>query len=290
MATTNSLSTKTLRDKYRSAQIQQALRNAVVGEKVCMVDRSDLKTISSPYVTAMTTVVQAAAGTYTPANITTTDDTLTVADEFIVSGQIKGFEQITANFDLFFAANEAMTNSVVQAVDKWVLNELCENGTGAYTTPAGGFTTAANVVTIVSNIISKCAGYADAMGGMYVVVENTDLTGIIPAIASSGFRYADDALTNGIYGQILGVDIYVVRTGTFVDAATTSVSGTKTWTNDGHRVGGVKNVSTYAFPRGLQFEEKGVTGVTGMEVVAYGLVGFKQWTPTAALTIDITLA
>ena len=290
MATTNSLSTKTLRDKYRSAQIEQALRKNVVAEKICMVDRTDLKTISSPYVTDMTTVVQAVAGTYTPANITTTDDTLTVADEFIVSGQIKGFEQITSNFDLFFAANQAMTKSVVEAVDKWVLNCLTEDGTGSYTTPAGGFTTKANVITIVSNIISQCAGYADAMGGMYVVVENTDLTGVIPAIAESGFKYADEALMNGIYGQILGVDIYVVRSGTFVDATTTSVSGTKTWTNSGHRVGGVKNVSTYAFPRGIQFEEKGVTGVTGMEVVAYGLVGFKQWTPTAALTIDITLA
>ena len=118
MATTNSLSTKTLRDKYRAAQIMQALKNQVVAEKVCMVDRSDLKTISSPYVTALSTVVQAVAGTYTPANMTTTDDTLTVADEFIVSVQIKGFEKITANFDLFYTANTAMTNSVVTAIDK----------------------------------------------------------------------------------------------------------------------------------------------------------------------------
>ncbi len=89
---------------------------------------------------------------------------------------------------------------------------------------------------------------------------------------------------------MMGVDIYVVRSGTFVDETTSTVSGSKTWTNLNHRVGGAKNVSTYAFPRGLQFEEKGVTGVTGMEVVCYGLVGFKQWTPFAALTIDITLA
>lgn len=281
-----------MRDKYRAAQIQQALLNNVVAEKVCLVDRTDAKTISSPYITAMSTVVQAVVGTYTPANITTTDDTLTVADEFIVSGQIKGFEDILSNFDLFFAANKAMTNSVTRAIDKWVLNNLLEDGTGTYTTPTGGFTTAANVITIVSAIISKCAGYADTetVGGMYVVVENTDLVGIIPAIASSGFRYADDALTNGVYGQILGVDIYVVRSGTFVDETTSTVSGTKTWTNLGHRVGGVKKVTTYAFPRGLRFEEKGVTGVTGMEVVCYGLVGFKAWTPTATLTIDITLA
>jgi len=217
MATTNSLSTKTYRDKYRSAQIEQALKNDVIAEKVCMVDRGNAKVINSPYITEMTAVVQAMAGTYTPENVTTTDDTLTVTDEFIISGQIKGFESILSNFDLFYAANTSMTNSLVQTIDKWVLNELCEGGTGAYTTPAGGFTTSANVIEIVSAIISKTAGYADAMGGLYVVVENTDLTGIIPAIASSGFRYADDALTNGVYGQILGVDIYVVRTGTFVD-------------------------------------------------------------------------
>ena len=290
MVTTNSLPTTTLRDKYRAAQIMQALRNAVVAEKICMVDRSDLKTISSPYISAMSTVVQAVAGTYTPANVTTTDDTLTVADEFIVSGQIKGFEKITSNFDLFFAANQAMTNSVVTAIDKWVLNNLCEDGTGAYTTPVGGFTTAANVNVIFSNIISKTAGYADALNGLYVVVENTDLTGIMQSQVNTGFQRADEAATNGLIGNIMGVDIYVVRSGTFVDATTTSVSGTKTWTNSGHRVAGVKNVSTYAFPRGLQFEEKGVSGMTGMEVVCYGLVGFKQWTPTSDLTIDITLA
>jgi hypothetical protein len=89
---------------------------------------------------------------------------------------------------------------------------------------------------------------------------------------------------------MLGVDIYVVRSGTFVDATTTSVSGSKTWTNSGHRVGGVKKVSTYAAPRWMTFEEKGVTGKTGMEVAGICYAGFKQWTPTADLTIDITLA
>ena len=286
----NTLSTKTLRDKYRAAQVQQALRNAVVAEKVCIVDRTELKTISSPYITAVTTVVQAVVGTYSPAAITTTDDTLTVADEFIVATHIFDFEQTTANFDLFYTANQAMTNSIVTAIDKWVVNNLCEDGTGSYTTPAGGFTTAANVVTILSNIISKVAGYADAMNGLYVIVENTDLVGIIPSQAGSGYSYADAALNNGFVTNMLGVEIYVVRAGTFADETTSTVSGTKTWTNLNHRVGGVKKVSTYAFPRGIHFEEKGVTGKTGMEIAGIGYVGFKQWTPTAALTVDITLA
>jgi hypothetical protein len=286
----NTLSTKTQRDKYRSAQIEQALRNALVAEAICIVDRSDVKTISSPYITAVSTVVQAVAGTYSPAAITTTDDTLTVADEFIAATHIFDFEQSLANFDLFYTANRAMTNSVVTAIDKWVLNNLCEDGTGAYTTPAGGFTTAANVVTILSNIIAKTAGYADLANGLYVVVENTDITGIVQSQAGSGFNFADAALNNGLLTNMLGVDIHVVRSGTFVDETTSTVSGSKTWTNLNHRVGGVRRVSTYAAPRGLRYEEKGVTGKTGMEVVCIGYIGFKQWTPTATLTIDITLA
>lgn len=234
--------------------------------------------------------MQAVAGTYTPATLTTTDDTLTVTDEFVAATHIFGFEEITSNFDLFFTANKAITSSLTQALDKWVVNELCEGGTGTYTTPVGGFTTAANVLTIISNIISKCSGYADSMNGMYVIVEAADLTGIIQAQGTNGFSYADAALNNGLLTKINGVEIYVVQTGTFVDATTTSASGSKTWTNSGHRVGGIKNITTYAAPRGLKFEEKGVTGKTGMEVVGYCLAGFKVWTPTATLTIDITLA
>lgn len=286
----NTLSTKTLRDKYRAAQVMQALRNAVVAEKVCLVDSSDLKTISSPYLTAVSTTVQAVVGTYSPAAITTTDDTLTVADEFIAATHIFHFEEATANFDLFFTANKGITNSLVTAVDKWVINNLCEDGTGAYTTPAGGFTSAANVVVILSAIQSKIAGYADAIGGAYVIVENTDLTGILQSQAAVGFNFADAALNNGLVGNMLGVDIFVVRSGTFVDETTSTVSGSKTWTNSGHRVGGAKFVSTYARPRWLSFEEKGVTGKTGMEIAGICYAGFKQWTPLAGLTIDITLA
>jgi hypothetical protein len=238
----------------------------------------------------MTATVTAKAGTYTTGdNLTTTDEQLTVTDQVTCPTHIYQFEAVTSNFDLFYTAHRAMTNAMVQAIDKWVVNELCENGVGALDTPTGGFTTAANVVTILAGIISKVSGYAEAMNGMYVIVENTDLTGIIPAQAGSGFSYSDAALNNGFVTSMLGVDIYVVRSGTFVDATTTAVSGSKTWTNAGHRVGGVKQVATYASPRGITFEEKGVTQKTGMEVVGLALIGFKQWKTTEDLTIDITI-
>lgn len=283
-------STKTLRDKLRMKQLDTALRSILVAEKVCLVDRTENKIIYSPYLSAVTATVQAVAGTYTPSSLTTTDDSLTVADEVVASTHIYGFEQMLSNFDLFMEANMELTKSVASAIDKFVINNLCEDGTGTYTTPAGGFTTPANVPIILANIVSKVSGYSEVMNGMYVIVENTDLNGIIQSQVGLGYSYADAALNNGYVTSLMGVDIYVVRSGTFADETTSSVSGTKTWTNSGHRVGGVKNVTTYAAPRGVQFEEKGVTGKTGKEIVVWGLIGFKAWTPRATLTIDITLA
>jgi len=283
----NTLSTKTFREKYLKSQLDYTLRNALVAEKVCAVDRSDVKTIQSPYGSASTVAVQALAGTYTPATFTTTDDTLTVTDEFVVSEHIFGFESILSQFDLYASRMDQLMYDVAAKVDNYVINNLCEDGTGTYTTPAGGFTTAANINEIMANLISKVAGYADSYAnGLFLIIENTDLVGFAQAGATNGFTLADATLKNGFMNNWMGVDVYVVRAGTFTDATV----GTKTWTNSGHRVFGVKNMATFASPRGVQYEEKAVSGKTGTEVVGYGLVGFKLWTPKAGLVVDITLA
>jgi len=283
---TNLLSTKTYRDKYRMANLDTILRNALVAEKICEVDRSNAKTIQNPYGSQATTVVSALTGTYTVADYSTTDDTLTVDNEFKVAEQVYDFEETLSKFDLFANRADEQAYSIAAAIDSFVLNNLCEDGTGTYTTPAGGFTTAANVNVILSNLISKVTGYADVYKGLFLVVENTDTVGIMQAQATNGFSFADMALNNGLLTKQMGVEIYVVRTGTFTDATV----GTKTWTNSGHRVFGVKNVATYAQPQGVKFEEKGVSGKTGMEVVTYGYIGFKLWSVKAGLIIDITLA
>jgi len=236
--------------------------------------------------TAPTVTVQALAGTYTPGTVTTTDDTLTVADEFIASEHIFDFESTMSNFDLFASRMDDMMANVAIKVDRFVVNNLCEDGTGTYTTPVGGFASAANVNEIFANLVSKVAGFSDAYNNLFVVVENTDMPGIMQAGATNGFALADKVIANGKVGSWMGVDIYVVRTGTFAD----ETLGTKTYTNAGHRVFGVKGVSTYASPRGVRYEEKEVSGKTGKEVVVYGYCGFKLWTPKASLIVDITLA
>jgi len=286
----NTIDSKTYRDKYRLASLDSLLRVALVAEKICEVDRSDSKTIQNPYGSQPAAVVQAIAGTYTPAAFTTTDDTLTVADEVVIGEHIYNFEKLLSRFDLFANRQDEINNSIKTAIDKWVINCLCEDGTGTYSTPTGGFTTAANINVIMSNLLSKVAGYADVYRGLFLVIESTDVPGFIQAQATNGFNFADAALKNGFMSNYMGVEIYVVASGTFVDATTTTASGTKTWTNSGHRVFGVKGVTTYACPRGGNWEEKGVTGKTGMEVSYDAQIGFKVWATKAALIVDITLA
>jgi len=282
----NTISTESYRRKYRLASFAMLLRKALVAEKICEVDNGDAKTIDSPYGSKPTTTVQALTGTYSTAAYTLTDDTLTVADEFIVAEHIYDFEKVLTMFDIFASRIDEQNNSVKESIDSFVLNNLCEDGTGTYTTAAGGFTTPANINKILADLSGLVAGYADTYKGLYVVIENTDLTGFMQAQMANGFSFADSALKNGFFTNYAGFEIYVVRTGTFVD----DTVGTKTWTNDGHRVAGVKKVTTYAAPRGVQYEEKSVAGKTGKECVTWGYIGHKVWTPKAALTIDITLA
>ena len=278
------------RRKYRIASLDKLLRKALVAEKICNVDRSGARYINNPYGSQPTTEVKAMDGTYTVNTFTVLEDTLQVTDEFVIGEHIFDFEESLAKFPLWKNRIDEQNNSIATSIDKWCLNEVCERANQTYTTPAGGFTTAANIPVIMSNLISKVSGYADTYNGMFLVIENTDVPGFIQSQAASGFSYADAALNNGFMTSYMGVDIYVVRTGCFADLTATGAAGSKTWTNDGHRVFGVKNVATYAAPRGVRYEEKLVTAKTGMEIATYGYVGFSFWVTKYDLGVDITIA
>jgi hypothetical protein len=280
------MSTYGNRDKYFKSQYDIVLRNALICEKICDVNNSDLKRIQNPYGSQPTATIQAVAGTYTVSAWTVTDDALTVTDEVIYSEHVFAHEEFFAVFDIAASRIDNIMYAVAFGIDKFVLNNLCEDGTGTYTTPAGGFTTAANINEIMANLVSKVGGFQDVYRGLFLVIENTDLVGFMIAGATNGFSMADAVLRNGFMNEWMGVEVYVVRTGTFVDATL----GTTTVTNAGHRVFGIKGSATYASPRGIVYKEKEVTLKTGAEIVVFGLVGFKLWAQKASLVIDITIA
>lgn len=283
----NTQSTYGERQEYFQSQYDIVLRNALVAEKICKVDGRDVKRIENPYGSQPTATIQAVAGTYSVSAWTITDDALTVTDEVIYAEHIYAHEEFFAVFDISSSRIDNMMYAIAFGIDKFVLNNLCEDATGAYTTPAGGFGTPPNVNVIMANLQSKVAGYQDAYRSTFLVIENTDLVGFIIAGATNGFNFADAVLRNGLVNpNWMGTAVYVVRSGTFVD----DTLGTTSVTNSGHRVFGVNGVATYASPRGMQYEEKAVSGKTGREVVCFGLVGFKLWAQKTDLVVDITLA
>lgn len=281
------LSTFTLRDKYVKSTLEKTLRAALIAEAICKVDTSDARRLQSPYGSASAATMQNLAGTYTPSTSwSTTDDTLTVDKEIIVSEHIFAHEDITNNFDIFAARADEMAFAAARVIDVFTLNALTDDGTGAYTTPVGGFTTAGNITTIMGSLIGAVSGYDDMGKGFFLVLENTDVTGVIQAQTGLGYSYADQALNNGFLTNMLGVDIYVTRTGTFQSATV----GGRVFANNNHRVFGVKGVATFARPRGTSYTEKEVGSKTGKELLVHSLYGFKLWAPKTALVVDITLA
>lgn len=282
----NTISTFTYRQKYFKTTLQEVLKKALVAEKICTVDNSDVKRIENPYGSQPTAAITAINGTYAISTYTTTDDTLTVDQEVKIAEHVFDFEEVLSSFDMYANRMQEMMYSVAERIDYFVLNNLCEDATGVYTTPGGGFTTTGNINTIIANLASQVMGYKDSYKGMFLVIENTDVVGFMAAQMTNGFSYADAALRNGFMQSYGGVEIYVVRTGTFVDATI----GTKTVTNLNHRVFGIKDIACYASPRGIRYEEKAVSGKTGMELLVWGYVGFKLWATKTALIVDITLA
>jgi hypothetical protein len=288
-ATTIATFSDAYRKKFFSSSFQEILKRSLIGNAICDISSSGEKYIANPYSSSVTAAVQALAGTYSVSAWSVTEEVLNVADEFTYGEHIFNFEEALSSYNMMADRQEKIAYALKAAIDIWAVNELCESGTGTLDTPTGGFTTPANLPVIVATIMSKLAGYSNFIQkGVFCVIEAGDTLGLQQFQMATGFSYADAALNNGLIAHLGGVDFYVVLDSTFQDATTSSVSGTKTWTNAGHRVAGVKGVATLSV-RDPQWEEKGVTGKTGKEVCGYAYAGMKVWTNIASLIIDITV-
>ena len=276
------------RKKWLSSMFQELLQSATVAEKIMMVDTSNVKYIENPYADAGVVTQQSPVGTYSIDAFAVNPDTLTVSEEFVWSEHVFSFEQIAAVVDVKGSRMKEAMAKMATAVDKYALNALANGSTGTYTTPAGGFTSG-NAIEILSNLAAKSAGYSEDFNGKYLVIEQSDLSGLIAAGMTNGFNFADTFLRNGYVGTLSfgGFDVYVKTDGTFV----TATLGTLSATNAGKRLAGIKNMATLARPLGrMAWEEKQVSGKLGWELAMGVYAGVRVWAQKAALTIKITLA
>ena len=267
--------------------LQKTLENALVAEAICKVDHTGAKYLANPYASQPTATAAAIAGTYSLTAWTSTDDTITVGDQATYGEHIYQFEEALTRFDIYRDRIERMTYAVALTTDQFVLNKILDQASGSYTTAAGGFATAGNVNKIIADLSAKVMGYAQSfMNGLFVVLEDTDVSGVMQAQMTNGFSFADRHLNNGFMSNYGNVEIYVVRTGTFQ----TATIGTLSAVNDGRRLFGVKNTAVFLNPQGIQYEEKKVTLKTGKEVAVFNNYAAGIWNNDTALFVDILLA
>lgn len=280
----NSIATETLREKYAMSRLDHNLRRRALASAIFKVDSTDNKYVDNPYVTTSGATAEAIDGTYTLGDLTVTNDRFEVTEWVFDSVHIHDFENRFNDFDLFTSAIDEMTSNVSLMADKIALNKVADNAGINIATPSGGFAQA-NIGEIFGDIVAAFSGYSEAMAGVYVAIENTEVSGLVQSQILSGFTFADSALKNGLAGEHLGVEIFVTRTGTFVSATV----GTGTYTNANVRLAGVKNTASFANIRNGGYEEKSVTLKTGKEVVVYGYVDAHVWATKANLTATVTL-
>ena len=276
------------RKQWMPNLFQEFLFKAAIIKPLVDFRTDNVKYIENPYGDAGTVTQNTSIlGTYTVDPFSVTADTLTVTEEFVWSEHVYSFEKIASVADVKGSRMKDAMGQLAYAVDKYALNELCASGTGAYTTPVGGFSQT-NTPTIAANLLGKLVGFAANFSNKYIVIEPSDLPGVILAMANNGFASADRALQNGLLiPGWLGFDWYVCGASTFV----TATLGTTAYTNLNHRVAGVKGLATLLMPGGeMQWMEKEVTGKTGVELALAAYANLKVWYQKAALTVDITLS
>ena len=272
---------------YVKSTLDLGLRSMTVSDKLFPPDRSGVRYKANPYLTAATATVAAQAGTYSVSTATTTDEACTVTDQVTYAVHDFEFEETQSRVNLGQSYYLDMAAAVAVKVDQFVLNKILDSAGSSYSAPTGGFAQSGNINTIFANIVSKLGGYSDTWRGKFVVLENTDMVGLYQAGATNGFNFADNVLRNGEVGMWMGVKVYEVRTGVF----TTATIGTLTATNLKHRLAGVMGVTGYNLqPGGVHYDEKKVTGKTGMELACWVNVGAQVWTQKANLLIDIDVS
>lgn len=265
-------------------RLDHNLRRRAIAAEIFTVDASGRKYVDNPYVTTTGANSGTMGGTLTLGDATVTNDRFEVTEWVHETVHIYDFENRFNDFDLFAGSIDEMTSNVALEADKIALNKVADQAGINIDTPSGGFAQA-NVDQIFGDIAGAFAGYAETMNGVYLVIENTEVSGMVQKQILTGFSFADAAAKNGFAGEYAGVEIFVTRTGTFVDATV----GTGTYTNANVRLCGVKNTASFAMLRDGGYREVEVSLKTGKEVSVFGYVDANVWATKANLTATVTL-
>lgn len=257
----------------QKASTMQAYLESITVAKAISDFKSGVKYIHNPFPTpGSITTNSPMAGTYTAGAFVSTDDDLVVNREAIYSTHIFDFEATFADYDLAMETFKLAAAKLAEDMDTELFTIL-DAGAANTVTVAGGFA-AGTVISSLAEALGHISGFAQMTNGTYVVIDNTQVAAFVEAGAGNGFSYADAVLRNGMMGQLLGFDIYVVRSGQL--PANVALAG-------------IKKASTTGIGGSIKVEEKGVAGKTGKEMTAINYSRSALWNNNQELVVKFNL-
>jgi hypothetical protein len=204
--------------------VQEDLDKKLVAKGIGTIDSRASRIFHNPFNSTPVGTNGTKQSTYTTENMTSTDDTLTVAQRAAIAEQIDNYEQIMADYDLMSQQERRQAYRLADYIDQYVLNmpvsksgvRQIDNGIigGGASDSAGYVLSSSNANTAANTLAEYLAlGNAALENGLFWVVSPYDMTKITGYAQSHGFNLQDSAISQGYLGSagkvFSGMDLFV---------------------------------------------------------------------------------
>lgn len=198
-------------------KFQDILDKKAVAKGISDVYSGSDRIIHNPYQSTPAGADGAAATSYSVADFTLTDDTITVNRRAVAAEHIDNIEQLQVRYDLAMARAERHAYVVADKIDQFML-ELPVATSGVADIDDGDFAGTPGNAKVVSNSnvddianeIRTQLMLANSNGRPFWVVSPYEAADIASFTMNNGYTSADSAIRNGFTGENFGgLDIYV---------------------------------------------------------------------------------
>jgi len=281
-----------------SPEVQRlATKSLVAMDIVDMVSMPDGDTYHKPYQS------DPAVGSYTrnatssavsATDITTTDEYLTVDTAKYASFFVDRLDEKQMMYNLQGKLKTRSAYKLRDTIDAAILAEYANAASYVQADDVSGTAgqpvtlTTSNVFDVLEAFKSKLALQdVEDSGDFFLIVDPVNYYKVLErAMASAGFKNADQTIQNGFMGKILDINIYMSR-----NLTQATVGGTNAY----HWLGGKKGAISFAMQANSELEVKDLPQNTdgtirlGTQYIIWNLYGKKTFTDGTRELVDVRI-
>jgi hypothetical protein len=205
------------------AGVQEDLDKKLVAKGISTTDSRASRIFHNPFNSTPVGTNGTKQLTYSIEDMTSSDDTLTVAQRATAAEHIDSYEQMMTSYDLMSQQERRQAYRIADFIDQYVLNKpvgfsgvrKIDNGVmgGGASDGAAYVTSSTNINGVPTKIAQYLAlGNGALEQGLFWVVSPYEVANIVAYAQSHGFNIADAAIKDGYNGSLGknfgGVDLY----------------------------------------------------------------------------------